>query len=152
MYNYHTESYSLHAMQLVRLWTTQWYFCFPDVGMAGGSLLGMRNINCKPHWLAVQLTTIKMGIYQVRCTCYLYLKKAFLINSSEETSLEKNSCRLFSVNKENLFTFWICLDFFCHKTKFLFFICFARHRQFTLLEFRTVSWAFRNILIDVIDI
>jgi hypothetical protein len=29
-------------------------------------LLGMRNINCKPHWLAVQLTTIKMRIYQVR--------------------------------------------------------------------------------------
>ena len=28
---------------------------------------------------------------------------------------------------------------------------FARHRQFTLLGFRTVSWTNRNILFDVID-
>jgi hypothetical protein len=44
IYNYQTESYSLHAMQLVRLWTTQWYFCFPHVGMGrergGGIAIG----------------------------------------------------------------------------------------------------------------
>ena len=68
-------------------------------------------------------------------------KKTFLINSSEEMWLEKNSCRIVSVNKENLLTFSICLDFFYIIRKFLFFICFAR----------TVSWTLLNILIDVID-
>ena len=89
----------------------------------------MRNINCQPHWLVIQLTTIKMGIYQVRYTCNLYLKNAFLINSSEEMSLENNWLWILSVNKENLLTFWISLDFFYHIRIFLFFICFARHRH-----------------------
>jgi hypothetical protein len=30
------------------------------------------HINCNPHSQATQLTTIKMRIYQVRYTCYLY--------------------------------------------------------------------------------
>ena len=37
----------------------------------GVSLLRMWNINCNPHWRATQLP-IKLGIYQVRYTCYLY--------------------------------------------------------------------------------
>jgi hypothetical protein len=41
---YQTESYSLHVMLLIFLFST-------PCGV--GSLLCMRNINCKPHWLAM---------------------------------------------------------------------------------------------------
>ena len=43
---YQTESYSLHVMQLIRI------FLF-STPCGVGSLLCMRNINCKPHWLAI---------------------------------------------------------------------------------------------------
>ena len=71
------------------------------------SLLHMQNINCKSHWWTDKLTTIKMGIYQVRYACYLYFI-FFSIDSSEEMWLEKKLCLILSVNKENVLTFWIC--------------------------------------------
>ena len=43
---YQTEYYSLHVMQLIRI------FLF-STPCGVGSLLCMRNINCKPHWLAI---------------------------------------------------------------------------------------------------
>jgi len=67
---YQTKEYSLHVMQLIRIYATWGYFCFSHV-KRGVSLLRMWNINCNPHWRATQLT-IKLGIYQVRYTCYLY--------------------------------------------------------------------------------
>jgi hypothetical protein len=54
------------------------------------SLLHMQNINCKSHWWTDKLTTIKMGIYQVRYACYLYFI-FFSIDSSEEMWLEKKT-------------------------------------------------------------
>jgi hypothetical protein len=41
------------------------------------------HINCNPHSQATQLTTIKMRIYQVRYTCYLYFDFFFSIDSSD---------------------------------------------------------------------
>ena len=45
---------------------------------------GEQNINWKLHWRAMQLTTTKMGMYQVRSTCYLSsIYMFFLIDSSD---------------------------------------------------------------------
>ena len=38
----------------------------------------LRNINCNPHWRAMQLPKTKIGIYQVRYTCYLSSIYVFL--------------------------------------------------------------------------
>ena len=81
-----------------------WWF---SPGTLGLVLLSMRNINSKPYWRAMQLTTIKMGIYQVWYTCHVYF--FFSIKSSEEMWLEKHLYWILSVNKENVLTFCICL-------------------------------------------
>ena len=49
---YQTESYSLHVMQLIRNLNHRRIFLF-STPCGVGSLLAMRNINCKPHWLAI---------------------------------------------------------------------------------------------------
>ena len=49
---YQTESYSLHVMQLNTHLNHRRIFLF-STPCGVGSLLCMRNINCKPHWLAI---------------------------------------------------------------------------------------------------
>ena len=58
----------------------------------GGQLL--RTINWKLHWRAMQLTTVKMRIYQVRSTCYLSTIYIFFSRPKVQT-LEKNTLNIF---------------------------------------------------------
>jgi hypothetical protein len=110
---------------------------------------------------AVKLTSVisqGSNIYTLKETCaqilffwcsnsLSYVSVALAWNSSEEMWLEKNSCWILSGNKENLLTFWICLDFFYHIRKLLFSICFSRHKQFTLLELnRNIIVWFKDVL------
>ena len=99
-----------------------------------GSLLGMRNTNCKPPLTGYSTDNNQNG----NLSSLIHLLPVFLfffsIGSSEEVWLEqKNSCWILSVNKENLLTFWICSDFFLpDKEISVFHICFARQAIYSL--------------------
>jgi len=62
----------------------------------------MGHINCNPHSQATQLTTIKMRIYQVRYTCYLY----FIFFSIYSSEARKKSWILSVKHASNTFCTW----------------------------------------------
>jgi hypothetical protein len=63
----------------------------------------------------MQLTTIKMVIYQVQYTCDLYFNFCLDQQFRGDVALKKNLCRILSVNKKNVLLFLFFYFFLPHK-------------------------------------
>jgi hypothetical protein len=105
------------------------------------------DINYKPidwrcNWRQPKCEFIKCDTH---ATCVVNLYFFFSIDSSEaRKNMYMPDMQTINYALDRTHFFISILPIFKRQS-------FARHRQFTLLGFRTVSWTNRNILFDVID-